>query len=520
MTESRQVITYRTGGSLETKALLLCLLLSLLTQLVASNDSPLTHGLNAHIDSSWFLTAGRALMNGMTPYVDFTDSKGPLLWLFYGVGYLLDPRGWWGVFAMYVLLYTGVYYYFWKGALLLTRTGREAACVVIAGVAIYFLPPHLEMRAEDVAQLPLVYNIYLALRSFAGKGVSRRQMFWSGVAISSALFIKWNFPVMFVSLPVAVLLNEAVVSGHGQSAAGTRKKVLSLGAIWLAGFAALSAAVLLWMWFAGALQAFFDEYFFATLKTAGSKAELFRTLLMVLGNIVNRSEKWVLLMLVCVAAVSVYRFGRRGLLLAAAYVWMVVLVHLHMMLYYITLLSSWFLFCPAAVLVLGHKLFARRSFALPAWTPYAASGMLMALLCFTVWFKHENVVTSHAATVYEDVADRVAAHHRPLIIYLNNGDLGVGVRAEALPGCKYWATQLGSTQAMRQDQIEAMRAGRPDIVVADSADMRPLEYGYVTRPSDVFPMPYSGYQSLRFYWHPRCFTSESPGKRASQTPSY
>ena len=29
-------------------------------------------------------------MNGMVPYVDFTDSKGPSLWLIYGIGYLLS----------------------------------------------------------------------------------------------------------------------------------------------------------------------------------------------------------------------------------------------------------------------------------------------------------------------------------------------------------------------------------------------------------------------------------------------
>ena len=34
-------------------------------------------------------------MNGLTPYVDFTDSKGPLLWLIYGIGYLRAPATMW-----------------------------------------------------------------------------------------------------------------------------------------------------------------------------------------------------------------------------------------------------------------------------------------------------------------------------------------------------------------------------------------------------------------------------------------
>ena len=48
-----------------------------------------------HNDSAWFFMCGKAVMNGLTPYVDFTDSKGPLLWLIYGIGYLRAPATMW-----------------------------------------------------------------------------------------------------------------------------------------------------------------------------------------------------------------------------------------------------------------------------------------------------------------------------------------------------------------------------------------------------------------------------------------
>lgn len=43
-------------------------------------------------DMNWYFTCGRALARGMVPYVDFIDSKGPLLWLIYGVGYVITPH--------------------------------------------------------------------------------------------------------------------------------------------------------------------------------------------------------------------------------------------------------------------------------------------------------------------------------------------------------------------------------------------------------------------------------------------
>ena len=48
--------------------------------LMLSIDSP-CYEVWGRLDSSWFFTSGKAWMNGMTPYVDFADSKGPLLWL-------------------------------------------------------------------------------------------------------------------------------------------------------------------------------------------------------------------------------------------------------------------------------------------------------------------------------------------------------------------------------------------------------------------------------------------------------
>ena len=45
---------------------------------LVSTDS-WTHCLYDHHDSATFFASGKAWMSGMVPYVDFSDSKGPLL---------------------------------------------------------------------------------------------------------------------------------------------------------------------------------------------------------------------------------------------------------------------------------------------------------------------------------------------------------------------------------------------------------------------------------------------------------
>ena len=66
------------------------------------------------VDSAWFYMCGKAWMNGLTPYVDFTDSKGPLLWFIYGIGYLISRSNYLGVFWISCLWYAGTYFFSFK----------------------------------------------------------------------------------------------------------------------------------------------------------------------------------------------------------------------------------------------------------------------------------------------------------------------------------------------------------------------------------------------------------------------
>ena len=62
------------------KEILLIAIATVIFLLLLSHDSYLYLS-GPRVDSAWFFMCGKAWMNGMVPYVDFADSKGPLLWL-------------------------------------------------------------------------------------------------------------------------------------------------------------------------------------------------------------------------------------------------------------------------------------------------------------------------------------------------------------------------------------------------------------------------------------------------------
>ena len=97
---------------------ILLLLVSFVILLVLSPDS-YTHQVYGRLDSAMFFMQGHAWTKGMVPYVDFTDSKGPLLFLIYAVGAWLSPTTYHGVFWISVIVYTLIFYFTYRSACLL-----------------------------------------------------------------------------------------------------------------------------------------------------------------------------------------------------------------------------------------------------------------------------------------------------------------------------------------------------------------------------------------------------------------
>ncbi len=141
---------------------------SFIMLLLLSPDSPLMHQFGGRCDSSWFFTAGKAWMEGMTPYVDFADSKGPLLWLIYGIGYLLTPTSYTGVFLLSVIAYTLTFGFVWQTCRLKLRK-RDSLIVVACMSTCFFCKIfHTEVRAEDFCMPAICGGIYISCSALVG----------------------------------------------------------------------------------------------------------------------------------------------------------------------------------------------------------------------------------------------------------------------------------------------------------------------------------------------------------------
>ena len=419
-----------------------------------------------HYDVNWFYTCGKAWMNGMTPYVDFADSKGPLLWLIYGVGYLLSPHNYLGLFWLSCALYIWIFYWCYKSARLFTLN-RWLALLVVAIVSVFMLSglAHEEFKAEDWCNgllAPVIYRFLLyAVADRTDKRFVMRSALLLGFVLGASFLIKYSCTLMFMAFVpyfgVAMPRNE----GHSVARAwawGLAGAILALAPM---------AAVLLAQ---GCLSDFLNEYILVTFATFGNMA----------GDSLTATKAWDILtdwhMLVYLAGLAVsiflycWRVRRGAWLVAIAALWFlaVTLLNAAGRPYFNTLSTFAWYGVPVAVLLLAQWLDRKW---LGIWVAVASLAALFMTVRHNSFFR----VPSLECEVSHYYGGLMAQYDHPRLLYLMSHDRGFGVYSQALPACKYWSLQVGYTPEMAADQINAVKERKADVIFVNSSDNAMIE---------------------------------------------
>ena len=451
---------------------LLCWLMALALMFFFSRDS-YTFDVWWRGDTNWFMTAGRAWMNGQTPYVDFSDSKGPLLWLIYGLGYLLSPKTFVGVMWLSTISYAIVIFFSYKTLRLLgtSRMVTVAALMVLAWLMLNGFV-HDEVRAEDFCQAFLAPVIYRFVLHDTRHGLNVRQVAWSaavlGFVLAGTLLIKYSVTLMllaFVPHFCFVFPRKAGVS-----------PLKAIGCL-LAGAVAMLLPWLVVMLAQGWFKPFVQEYFVNTLTTLQNLAATKLSL----GSVLAEATKKSLLLYTLLIAALLYIYGRKwhrwGLLVVMVWMTLVVMFNGKSFFYY----SSLALLATPGLAVLFTR-YQNRSWARPV--AFCMIPIFFFLIDITNHSRSSSFFTHDLAKRdrYYYYAGLMSQVEQPKVLFWDMHDKGQGLPAGALPACRYWALQEGATDEMRHDQDKAAEEKRCDFVLIDHADSihaRQLEqWGY------------------------------------------
>lgn len=424
--------------------------------LLISKDSYM-HDLPNHNDSAWFFMCGKAWMNGMTPYTDFTDSKGPLLWLVYGIGYLLAPHSYVGVFWLSCIAWTFTLLLAWRGAVMLLKNENTSFAAMLVPALAGLCPiVHNETRCEDFAMPFVAFVTYALCRAMSGDKWKWQTDFMLGASMSATLLMKYNITVMLLPL---VLLTWVVAQKRCHACIS--HSVVSA----LSGVLAVMMPFAVYFTLKGCLTDFFNEYLLVTLHTTGNTGIAANTL----HSLTSLSGIYAMAMFALSAVCLAKQLPCCRKMSVACNVWFFVVCAVNSRFYYFDIYSPFTLFIATAA-VMRIKALQR-----PRIVLCCTFGTAVFLIASNLWV-HDLRHADYGDFFTQDNAARHEFYEMECLVaqvphakMVAVAGVGTGICSGALPACKYWATQWGCTNDMLRQQIGACLNGKADFAVVPSA---------------------------------------------------
>ena len=406
-------------------------------------------------------------MNGLTPYVDFADSKGPLLWLIYGIGYLISHYDYTGVFWLSWIAYSITFAFIFRISRIFLEDNNLSFISSVAMIMFVFYPWfHYEVKSEDWCQPFVAATIFYACRVIYSDQVKkhdvRKAFIVFGISFSTCLLIKFNIAAMLSSVYLYLAYHEF----------RQHQNILFLS-LWSAASAVgIAMPFVVFLISVGAFDAFINEYFVHTLMTidnSQSHTSYIHELLYHMG----RSERILYFIVSLAGGCGIWFIKRRAAMfpsLILCIFW--ALSSLHADSHYFnacTLLSVFFVICIVYTYRLSIKQYeilatiATRTFTF--FFTVITNSFIKGYLNPTF-----IMVKSQYRNDIEQVYKITSKSNTPRIIFYNSLDRGDGIKANALPGSVYWTSQKGASTEMVQRQISDIRAHKADFIITEAID--------------------------------------------------
>lgn len=118
--------------------------------------------INEGMDSCVFKSMGLAILQGKTPYADFFDHKGPILYFINAFGQFLIP-GRIGIFILQIIGLSSIFYFLFKAAELFTDSSRSFIFTIIS--IILLIATYEEgNQCEEWELMAIAPSVYLSLK--------------------------------------------------------------------------------------------------------------------------------------------------------------------------------------------------------------------------------------------------------------------------------------------------------------------------------------------------------------------
>lgn len=423
-----------------------------LVQLFVNIDSYL-YAINGHYDSAVFFMCGKALFNGLIPYTEFTDSKGLLLWIIYGIGYCIDHYSYVGVFWISCFFYWLTLCVCYKTARLYLSGLQSLLASMGMVIPFFYWNSYTETKAENFCMFFISCCIYVLLSMMCNR-VCDGKRFNScftlvGVCVVACLMMKWSIAVMMVSLVVSI-----AVYAYKRKVLGSFLLFFGLG------FILSFLPFCLYFVYIGNWHDFIQEYFVNTLQTVQIPLkETITSYLVEWKNVLfTKRIIYVIYILPLLCLWRKKEWFASSLPFLSAFFFLALSIRHDNFGHYISIVIPFAIMAVIQLLLFMQKYHLKLRLYI---------GTLFLALVYIVWGKihySDTFFTKAGDKIadFERVSYMMAQVHKPTI--LNIGQESGFAMGYTLPACRYWISQMGATPQMIEEQEKSLMSGKADFI--------------------------------------------------------
>lgn len=241
-----------------------CFLLSFVFLMITSQCS-FFYPFNDWVDANAFFTVGKGMMRGVVPYLNVFEQKGLLLYLIYGIGYLLSNTTFHGIFILEVFAWTFSLYYAFK-TITLFISKKNAYLILPIFLVILTTSKAFVYggSAEEFCMPFLLFTLYYFLKHFKKDELTYRELTIAGFCAGCVLLIKFTILGFWFGFMACIFFHLFFQKKYQKA---------FLSCIWfLLGMALPMIITLIYMGFNGGISKFFEVYFIDNLTLYANEA--------------------------------------------------------------------------------------------------------------------------------------------------------------------------------------------------------------------------------------------------------
>lgn len=246
--------------------LVFCLFISFMGITICSECSFL-YPMNKWVDANAFFTVAKGILNGLVPYRDLFEQKGPILYFIYTIGALISHKSFIGVYFLEIISFTFALYFLAKTINIFLN--KKYIFVIIPVFSTLFLTSNyfaLGGSAEEFIFPLLCISFYHFIRYIDKNIIDNKILFVTGIIIGVVSLIKYTLLGFWIVFVLTILIKKLISKDY--------REFLFCVFYLLIGFSIPILLVMTYFILNNALLDFIDNYFIANIFLYAKKESI------------------------------------------------------------------------------------------------------------------------------------------------------------------------------------------------------------------------------------------------------